>query len=238
MKDFSVILKELRNKKNISQEELGIIVHVSRSSIAKYENGLGLPSEEVIASLCSYFNVDKDYLFPKDNIEKVIVEKNKKIKMQMIIIIIIIVFSILIASFFIVANIISKSARSGKLEVINAEKISLTPSNRVQSFTLKGYEFSYVNVYRNDKKEFVLCKGGELYSTNGIPDYFMGYYDGNNTSLYVYRNGLEKIKVDYNFVSSNGKYCYNVSEYKVNHNFVIVNNTSFDVNIGNLEFWC
>ena len=46
MKDFSVILKELRNKKNISQEELGIIVHVSRSSIAKYENGLGLPSGE------------------------------------------------------------------------------------------------------------------------------------------------------------------------------------------------
>ena len=112
MKDFSVILKELRKEKNISQEELGIIVHVSRSSIAKYENGLGLPSEELIASLCSYFNVDKDYLFPKDNIEKVIVEKNKKIKMQMIIIIIIIVFSILIASFSCTGCAAAESAAS------------------------------------------------------------------------------------------------------------------------------
>ena len=62
MKDFSAILKELRNKKNISQEELGIIVHFSRSSIAKYENGLGLPSEEVIASLCSYFDVQRLFI--------------------------------------------------------------------------------------------------------------------------------------------------------------------------------
>ena len=35
------------------------------------------------------------------------------------------------------ANIISKNARSGKLEVITAEKVSITPSNRVKSFTLK-----------------------------------------------------------------------------------------------------
>ena len=80
MKEFSEILRELRIKENLSQEALGNIVHVSRSAIAKYENGLGLPSEEVIEALCKYFKVDKDYLFPRKDVEHLIVEKNKKIK--------------------------------------------------------------------------------------------------------------------------------------------------------------
>ena len=80
MKEFGEILRELRIKENLSQEALGNIVHVSRSAIAKYENGLGLPSEEVIDALCKHFNVDKDYLFSKKEIEKVIVSKNIKLK--------------------------------------------------------------------------------------------------------------------------------------------------------------
>ena len=70
MKEFSTILKELRTKEKLSQEALGNIIHVSRSSVAKYENGLGLPSEDVINALCDYFKVDKNYLFPKENVEK------------------------------------------------------------------------------------------------------------------------------------------------------------------------
>ncbi len=80
MKEFSEVLKVLRKKEGLSQEALGSIIHVSRSAIAKYENGLGIPSEEVIIALCNYFNVDRDYLFPKENIEEVIVSKNLKIK--------------------------------------------------------------------------------------------------------------------------------------------------------------
>ena len=76
MKEFSEILRELRSKENLSQEALGNIVHVSRSAIAKYENGLGLPSEEVIEALCKYFKVEKDYLFPKEDVEQLITEKN------------------------------------------------------------------------------------------------------------------------------------------------------------------
>lgn len=79
MKEFKEILKELRNSKCLSQEALGSILHVSRSAIAKYENGLGLPSEEVIEAMCNYFEVNKDYLFPKDNAEQLITDKNIKI---------------------------------------------------------------------------------------------------------------------------------------------------------------
>lgn len=80
MKEFGEILRELRIKENLSQEALGNIVHVSRSAIAKYENGLGLPSEEVLEAICKYFSIDKDYLFSKNEIEKVIVSKNVKMK--------------------------------------------------------------------------------------------------------------------------------------------------------------
>ena len=76
MKEFSEILRDLRNKEKLSQEALGNIVHVSRSAIAKYENGLGLPSEEVIEALCKYFKVDKEYLFPKEDVEQIITKKN------------------------------------------------------------------------------------------------------------------------------------------------------------------
>ena len=82
MKEFSEILRELRIKESLSQEALVNIVHVSRSAIAKYENGLGLPSEEVIESLCKYFKIDKDYLFPTEDVEKLITEKNKIINSQ------------------------------------------------------------------------------------------------------------------------------------------------------------
>ena len=41
MKEFGQILKELRLEKNLSQEALGKILNVSRSSVARYENGLG-----------------------------------------------------------------------------------------------------------------------------------------------------------------------------------------------------
>src|SRR5574344_2009519 len=82
MDDFSKILKDLRLMKGLSQEGLGKVIHVSRSAIAKYENGLGLPSEEVIEALCRYFEVDREHLFPKRDLVEIIVKKNRKIRLQ------------------------------------------------------------------------------------------------------------------------------------------------------------
>ena len=81
-KEFKDILKELRKEKGLSQEGLGEILNVSRSAIAKYENGLGLPSEDVIELMTKYFNVSKDYLFPLDGALEIITDKNIKINRQ------------------------------------------------------------------------------------------------------------------------------------------------------------
>lgn len=60
--EFKNKLKKLRNEKGLSQEALADAVHVSRSAIAKYENGNGRPSEGTLKSLAVYFGVEVDEL--------------------------------------------------------------------------------------------------------------------------------------------------------------------------------
>ncbi len=73
--DFKDKLKKLRKENGLSQEALAEAVHISRSAIAKYENGNGNPSEETLKALAVYFGVEVDEL-RSDNI----IKKNKKNK--------------------------------------------------------------------------------------------------------------------------------------------------------------
>lgn len=65
--EFKDKLKKLRTESNLSQEALADLVHVSRSAIAKYENGNGKPSEETLKLIADYFKVDVNCL--EDDIE-------------------------------------------------------------------------------------------------------------------------------------------------------------------------
>lgn len=74
--DFKDKLKKLRNENGLSQEALAEAVHISRSAIAKYENGNGNPSEETLKALAVYFGVEVDELRSDS-----IIKKNKKNKL-------------------------------------------------------------------------------------------------------------------------------------------------------------
>lgn len=76
---FNENLKELRLKKEMSQAELAEKVFVSRSAVAKWENGLGLPSDDSLNRLAEFFGVEREELYSDKAIEAVIVEKNKTI---------------------------------------------------------------------------------------------------------------------------------------------------------------
>lgn len=76
--EFCKKLKKLRTEKGISQQKLADIIFVSRSAVAKWENGLGLPSEESYDALASFFGVSKDFFITKEA-EQIIINKNKKI---------------------------------------------------------------------------------------------------------------------------------------------------------------
>ena len=60
--DFSDRLKELRRLKGVSQEKLAQDINISRSSVAKWENGLGMPTDESLKMLADYFGVTVAYL--------------------------------------------------------------------------------------------------------------------------------------------------------------------------------
>lgn len=80
--EFSEKLKKLRAEKGISQAKLAEDIHISRSAVAKWENGLGLPNDASLQLLSEYFNIDpQDLLSDKQNSEALIT-KNKTINRQ------------------------------------------------------------------------------------------------------------------------------------------------------------
>ena len=80
--EFSEKLKELRSEKGISQAKLADDIHISRSAVAKWENGLGLPSDESVKMLADYFGLTVDELIPNKKSEEILVSKNKTIDQQ------------------------------------------------------------------------------------------------------------------------------------------------------------
>jgi len=79
---FSAKIKELRQKKGISQAKLAADIHISRSAVAKWENGLGLPNDDSLKSLAEYFGVAVDELISDKTNEEILVSKNKTIDQQ------------------------------------------------------------------------------------------------------------------------------------------------------------
>ena len=79
---FSEKLKQLRTGKGVSQAELAENIFVSRSAVAKWENGLGLPSDESLKFIADYFGVTVTELLSDPVTEQVIVTKNSALSKQ------------------------------------------------------------------------------------------------------------------------------------------------------------
>ena len=80
--EFSEKLRQLRNEKGISQTKLAADIHISRSAVAKWENGLGLPNDDSLKMLADYFGISIDELIPNKSSEEIFVSKNKTIDQQ------------------------------------------------------------------------------------------------------------------------------------------------------------
>ena len=55
-------IRELRENKKMTQDKLGRLVGVSRSTVAKWESGENMPRVRQLISLASVFNVKVDAL--------------------------------------------------------------------------------------------------------------------------------------------------------------------------------
>ena len=76
--EFRENLKRLRKERELTQAELAEKLFVSRSTVAKWENGLGLPNAESMAALEEIFGVPMQEIATKEP-EAVIVEKNRRL---------------------------------------------------------------------------------------------------------------------------------------------------------------
>lgn len=80
--EFKDQLKELRLNQNLTQESLANILHISRSLVARFENGLSLPTKDTLQDICNYFKVEPNYLLPNQETEEKLVSKNNIIHQE------------------------------------------------------------------------------------------------------------------------------------------------------------
>lgn len=203
-KEFKDILKELRKEKGLSQEGLGEILNVSRSAIAKYENGLGLPSEDVIELMTKYFNVSKDYLFPLDGALEIITDKNIKINRQknkyiIIISTLLLIISILLASVFHISKINKLTKLDDKHTLIDmSEEDNKFMTIRKQVCKYKGgYVYQDIVI---SKIEFTdISNLYFIYVKNSYTNGNVAHFNGNNFSK---REFTVKTQLDIDFEKS------------------------------------
>ena len=60
--EFKIRLKELRQEKGVSQQEIATLLNMSKMAISHWEKGNSEPSIEQLKALACYFDVSIDYL--------------------------------------------------------------------------------------------------------------------------------------------------------------------------------
>lgn len=67
MSKFHLRIRELRNSRKLSQQELADYLRISKSSINMYERGEREPSLDTLEAIADFFNVNMDYLTGKND---------------------------------------------------------------------------------------------------------------------------------------------------------------------------
>ena len=223
--DFKDKLKKLRIENGLSQEALAEAVHISRSAIAKYENGNGNPSEETLKALAVYFGVEVDEL-RSDNV----IKKNKKNKL--------LIKAGIIAS---AVLLIGGTAAGITLGIIGLNKSDNNPGGGeaiitgVDAYVAISNSTDLVSTYKDpDTKEI-------YYYTNTFLDFDIGIYPLHRGSKdVVFTGDHATFNHDYSFSNSyyvgnqygeeprEGTYTLNYSfnSYTNHLNFIIDNSNS------------
>ncbi len=80
-------LRELRNKENITQEQLAELLDVSPQAVSRWENEAAFPDISFLPVIANYFNVTTDYLLGVDTVHKQkdidkVIETDKKLRSE------------------------------------------------------------------------------------------------------------------------------------------------------------
>lgn len=72
--DFGYRLKELREKKKLSQLQVAKRLDITRASVSSYENNIATPSVDVLIKLALLYRVSTDYLLGIDNRRVIVID--------------------------------------------------------------------------------------------------------------------------------------------------------------------
>lgn len=67
---LSIILRELREEKNLLQKDIASYLNITTSAYGYYEQGKREPDIHVVNSLADFYNVSSDYILGRTNIKK------------------------------------------------------------------------------------------------------------------------------------------------------------------------
>ena len=144
-------LKELRINANLTQDELASKLSISRSAVAKWEQGRGIPNKESLQDICNLFNIDENNLFSYNDLEKNIKENRKINRLKTILIIIISSIAIMLLSSCICLQIYNKRMQNiitenGYFNEKYLKNIGLVDMPRVnKKLNAKEYDVYYDN---------------------------------------------------------------------------------------------
>lgn len=155
--EFSEKLKELRSQKNISQAKLAADIHISRSAVAKWENGLGLPSSESLKLLTAYFGIDQSELLPDQRNAETIVSKNKTIEKQKNIIV-----GLLIGvgiGLFVISYVFIEPLREGMMQIGLGIILLILGIFNMKGNIASIHWYNRRKVTKENQKSYGLCMG-------------------------------------------------------------------------------
>lgn len=69
-------LRELRQKKQLSQIRLAIDLCIPQNSISRFENGVRKPDYDTLIQIADYFNVSIDYLVGRSDNPSIVEQKS------------------------------------------------------------------------------------------------------------------------------------------------------------------
>lgn len=58
-------IRDLREDKDMTQQQIANILHVNRRTYSAYENGVNSMTPETLVAIADYFNVSIDYLLER-----------------------------------------------------------------------------------------------------------------------------------------------------------------------------
>ena len=73
------IIRELRRERKITQEELGKILNLGKSTISQYENDINKPDSDMLKLIADFFNTSVDYLLGRTKIKEPLELINKEL---------------------------------------------------------------------------------------------------------------------------------------------------------------